>query len=358
MNQWFSPFMSRRRFTQLLGLSLLAPEVWAGTQPDSGQGSSDAGGNPSTADDNALSPPPLDKMSVMLDWYVNPSHGPLIVAARKGLFKEYGLDVELSTPADPSAPPKLVAAGRSDLAVSYQPQLHLQVDQGLPLRRVGTLIGTPLNIVMTRADSGIEQLSDLKGKRIGYSVGGVEEVLLEAMLNHADLTREDVELVNVNFSLTPALISGRVDAVTGAFRNFEPAQMAQEGVKGHPFYIEEEGVPIYDELILVANGNSLPEQRDRISRFLKAVEFATMWIINHPEESWEVFRSWDASLDNEVNRQAWRASLPRFALRPAAVDVRRYQEFGQFLQERGAIEQTASLDQLTVDVNRTPAEQE
>ncbi|QEL12790.1 ABC transporter ATP-binding protein [Kushneria phosphatilytica] len=348
--------MSRRRVTQLLGLSLLAPRVWASEKSSGeGLGAASANGQGKTHSDNALSPPPLDTMNVMLDWYVNPSHGPLVVAAQKGLFEEYGLDVQLSTPADPSAPPKLVAAGRSDLAVSYQPQLHLQVDQGLPILRVGTLIGTPLNILMTRADGSVQQLSDLKGKKIGYSVGGVEEVLLEAMLHHAGLTMEDVELVNVNFSLTPALISGRVDAVTGAFRNFEPAQMAQEGVKGHPFYIEEEGVPLYDELILVANAEALPKQRDRISRFLKAVEFATMWIINHPEESWEVFKSWDASLDNEVNRKAWDASLPRFALRPAAVDARRYQEFGQFLKERGAIEKTASLEELAVDVNRIPS---
>ena len=67
----------------------------------------------------------------MLDWFVNPDHGPLIIAEEKGFFATQGLDVELIVaPADPNDPPKLVAAGRADIAVSYQPQLHLQVEAG------------------------------------------------------------------------------------------------------------------------------------------------------------------------------------------------------------------------------------
>ncbi len=131
------------------------------------------------AGDNAsapLSPPPEASLRLMLDWYVNPSHGPIIIAQQKGFFRDLGLKVTIDTPADPTAPPKLVAAGREDLALGYQPQLHLQVDEGLPVKRVGTLIGTPLNVLMVRADSDIHAFSDLKGKRVGYSVGGVEEV--------------------------------------------------------------------------------------------------------------------------------------------------------------------------------------
>ncbi|MFC0268353.1 ABC transporter substrate-binding protein [Kushneria aurantia] len=298
-----------------------------------------------------LSPPPAETLNLMLDWYVNPTHAPIIVAQEKGFFADRGLEVNISAPADPTAPPKLVAAGREDLALSYQPQLHLQVDQGLPVKRVGTLIATPLNVLMVRADSDIEQFSDLKGKKVGYSVGGVEEVLLEAMLNNAGLSMDDIEPVNVNFALTPALISGRVDAVTGAFRNFEPAQLAQEGVEGRPFFIEEQGIPLYDELIFIANRNGLEQRREAISRFLAAVEQATMWIINHPDEGWEVFKGYDPTLDNEVNRRAWQASLPRFALRPAALDTGRYRQFEQFLFERGAIDSLTPVSQLAEDVN-------
>ncbi|WP_204352845.1 ABC transporter substrate-binding protein [Salinicola peritrichatus] len=301
--------------------------------------------------DDDLAPPQMIPLSVMLDWYANPDHAPLIVAKQRGLFEKRGLDVDIQSPADPSVPPKLVAAGRVDLALSYQPQLHLQVDQGLPVVRVGTLIATPLNALLVRADSGIDDLSQLAGKKVGYSVGGVEEVLLAAMLEHNGLSLDDIEMVNVNFSLTPALISEKVDAVTGAFRNFELAQMKQEGVDGKAFYIEEEGVPTYDELIFVANRDTLDQHRDAYRRFMDAVAEATAWIINHPDEAWQSFIAYDPALDTPLNAAAWKATLPRFALRPAALDAKRYRDFEAFLLERGQIKAQSPISRLAVDLS-------
>ena len=124
-----------------------------------------------------------DKMTVLLDWFVNPDHGPLIIAQEKGYFADQGLEVEIIAPADPSAPPKLVAAGQADLAISYQPQLHLQIAEGLPLVRVGTLVATPLNCLLVLDDGPIKTLANLKGGKIGFSVAGVEEALLTGMLS-------------------------------------------------------------------------------------------------------------------------------------------------------------------------------
>ena len=188
-----------------------------------------------------------DKMTLLLDWFVNPDHGPIIIAEENGYFADEGLEVEVVAPADPSAPPRLVAAGQADLAVSYQPQLHLQIHEGLPLKRVGTLVATPLNCLLVLKDGPIQELSDLKGKKIGFSVAGVEEAVLQAMLGEHGVTPSDIEMINVNFSLSPSLMSGQVDAVIGAFRNFELNQMEIEGVEGRCFYVEEEGVPSYDE---------------------------------------------------------------------------------------------------------------
>lgn len=201
-----------------------------------------------------------DKMTLMLDWFVNPDHGPIVIAEEKGFFAEQGLEVEVIAPADPSDPPKMAAAGRADLAVSYQPQLHLQVQEGLPLKRVGTLVATPLNCLLVLEDGPIKSVADLKGRKIGFSVAGVEEALLTAILGKHGLTLDDVELVNVNWSLSPALMAGQVDAVIGAYRNFELNQMEIENRPGRCFYVEEEGVPSYDELIYVAN----PEDRKSV----------------------------------------------------------------------------------------------
>ena len=101
-----------------------------------------------------------DKLTVLLDWFVNPDHAPLVIAREQGFFAEHGLEVELIAPADPNDPPKLVAAGQADIAVSYQPQLHLQVAEGLPLRRIGTAVATPLNSLVVLADGPIEGIAD------------------------------------------------------------------------------------------------------------------------------------------------------------------------------------------------------
>ncbi|HYH40073.1 MAG TPA: ABC transporter substrate-binding protein [Azospirillum sp.] len=287
-----------------------------------------------------------DKMTVLLDWFVNPDHAPLVVAKELGFFKDAGLEVELVAPADPNDPPKLVAAGKAELAVSYQPQLQVQVGEGLPLVRVGTLVSTPLNSLVVLADGPVKSVKDLKGRKIGFSVGGFEDALLGAMLEKAGLSLKDVTLVNVNFSLSPSILSGQVDAVIGAFRNFELNQMAIEKRPGRAFYPEEEGVPAYDELILVANRANAADPR--LPKFLAAVERAVLYILNHPEEAHAAFTKGRPELNDELNRRAWADTLPRFSHSPAALDAGRYARFAAFLKARGLIKEALPVDAYAV----------
>ncbi|HAO31884.1 MAG TPA: ABC transporter ATP-binding protein [Candidatus Competibacteraceae bacterium] len=296
-----------------LGLIVLAPSAWAGEQPSPG----------------------MKKLTVMLDWFVNPDHAALVVAQERGFFAAQGLEVELQTPADPNDPPKLAAAGKVDLAVSYQPQLFIQVNAGLPIKRIGTLVSTPLNSLVVLKDGPVKSLADLKGHKIGYSVGGFEEALLKAMLGKAGLKPQDVTLVNVNFSLSPALMSKQVDAVIGAFRNFELNQLDLAKKPGRAFYPEEEGIPPYDELVLVANRDKLNDGRYR--QFLTGLEYATLYLLNHPDDAWKAFITKHKDLDDELNRRAWRDTLPRLARRPAALDEGGYKRFAQFLAKQGVI---------------------
>ncbi len=289
-----------------------------------------------------------DKMTLMLDWFINPDHGPIILADEKGFFADAGLEVEIVPPADPADPPKMAAAGRADLAVAYQPQLHLQIHQGLTLKRVGTLVATPLNCLLVQQDGPVESLADLRGRKIGYSVAGVEEAILGALLRANGLSLDDVELINVNWALSPALMSGQVDAVIGAYRNFELNQMEIEGHPGHCFYVEEEGLPAYDELIYVANPETM--DKDMIARFLGATERATQYILNHPEESWEIFAGTSSELQNALNERAWADTYPRFATRPAALDEGRYRAFETFLHEANLIPDQNPVGDIAIDV--------
>ena len=291
-----------------------------------------------------------EKITVLLDWFVNPDHAPLYVALEKGFFKDRGLEVELIAPSNPNDPPKLVAAGKADIAVSYQHQHQMQVDQGLPLVRIATLIATPLNSLVVLKDGPIHSIKDLKGKTIGYSVGGFETALLKVMLRKEGLGLEDVKLVNVNFSLSPSLFTGQADGVIGAFRNFELNQMAIEKRPGRAFLVEEFGVPAYDELILVANAKTITDPKLR--RFVDALEAGVQYLINHPQESWQLFiGNGRNNLDDELNRRAWQDTLSRFALRPGALDKNRYNRFARFLQQEKIVTKVPPLAAWAVELD-------
>jgi len=289
-----------------------------------------------------------DELTLILDWFVNPDHAPLIIAQEKGFYSNFGLKVNLIAPADPNSPPKLVAAGKAELAVSYQPQLHVQVAEGLPLIRIGTLVSTPLNSLVALKDGPIKEIADLKGKKIGFSVGGFEDAMLSVMLKKHGITIKDVELINVNFALSPSVISGNVDAVIGAFRNFELNQMDIVGKPGIAFYPEEEGVPPYDELIIVAKNNKVKDPR--FVKFIEAVEKGVHFLINHPDESWQLFIKVHQNLDDELNRRAWRDAIPRFALRPGALDRKRYHRFSKFLKKQGLIKNTPPVSEYAIEL--------
>lgn len=289
-----------------------------------------------------------DKLTVMLEWFVNPDHAPLVIAREQGLFAQAGLEVELVPPADPSAVPRLVSAKQADIGIHYQPNLYLDHAAGLPVVRFGTLVETPLNTITVLADGPIKTLADLKGRKVGFSVSGFEDAMLKRMLAGEDIGLDDIELINVNFALTSSLIGGQVDATVGGFRNFELTQIRLEGGKARSFFPEEHGVPVYDELIFITHADLVAD--DRLPRFLQAVEQAAIFLTNHPQEAWQLFIKAYPNLDDELNRQAFVDTFPRFAKRPAALDRARYRRFGAFLAESDLIEQAPAVEDLAVEI--------
>jgi putative hydroxymethylpyrimidine transport system substrate-binding protein len=288
--------------------------------------------------------------TLLLDWFINPDHGPIMVAQELGYFRAAGLDVTIVPPSDPNDPPRLVAAGRGDVAVSYPHRQIVQAAQDLPLLRIGSLIDTPLSTITVLADGPIKTLADLRGKKIGYSISGVELALLRTMLGSVGIGPTEFETVNVNFSLSPALLTKRVDAVIGAFRNFELFQLEIEGSKGRAFFLEEHGIPVHDALIFVAQRERARSRDPKLRAFLDAVERGAQFATNSPEESWRLFIKGRANLDNELNRRAWGATLTRFAHSPAALDPTRELRFAEFLFKNGLIAKVPPIDAIAIQL--------
>jgi putative hydroxymethylpyrimidine transport system substrate-binding protein len=299
--------------------------------------------------------PKLQKLTVMLDWFPNPDHAPLIIAQQQGFFKEQGLDVELIGPADPTDPPKMVAAGKADIAITYEPDYMQQVDQGLPLIRVGTLIDKPLNCLVALKESGIKTLADLKGKRIGTSSGGISAIMLRTMLAKDGLTEKDVEIVNVKYGLTQALLSHKVDAVTGMMRNFEVPQLEQKDKQVVTFFPEENGVPNYSELVFVTNTSKTADAR--MPKFLAAVKKGVRYLDEHPDDAWKLFAKKYPEANNKVNHEAWFATIPYFAEEPAVANNEEWDLFAGFMLRHKLITKKQTTTRYSLALNLSPSYQ-
>ncbi|PIM83911.1 ABC transporter substrate-binding protein [Raoultella planticola] len=289
-----------------------------------------------------------EKLTLVLDWYINPDHAPIMVAEQIGAFKAQGLDVKIVPPSDPALPPRLVAAGQADLAITYQPQVHFFADEGLPLVRVGTLINSPLNTVIA-LDKSIKTPADLKGKKVGYSVSGIEQATLATMAQHAHIDPQSIKLINVNFQLTSALLAGQVDAVIGGYRNIEALELKLQGKDPQMMNVEDFGVPAYDELVIVANRDEI--HAAKIKKFLVALQEGVTYLRAHPQETWQAFAAAHPELNTELNQQAWQQTAPLFAGNPAALDKARYEAYEQFLYNNKLVKKITPLTHYAVELH-------
>ncbi|GAN82102.1 ABC transporter substrate-binding protein [Acidocella aminolytica] len=289
------------------------------------------------------------KFTLILDWFINPDHAPLFAAKYCGAYENAGLDVKLIAPTDPDVPPRLVAAGKADAALTYQTQLYLLVNQSLPVRRTGTLINKPLNTLTALKRRGITKLTDLKGRKVGYSVAGVEPVIIGAMLKHVGMSLKDIQLVNVNFELVSALRSNEVDAVIGTYRTYEDIQLAQEGLDPVIFLPEDYGVPPSDELILLSNANEL--KNPALPAFLGALKQGVAALKADPDGMLKKFLKENPSLNDKLDIASWHALPPYFDNDPAALDAKRYETYRDFLFENGVIKQKLPLGKYAVTVS-------
>ena len=289
-----------------------------------------------------------EKITCMLDWYPNPDHVPLYLAQSEGLFAAQGLEVDLQVPADPNDPLKLVAAGQVDFAVSYQPSVIMAAAEGLPVISLGALVQHPLSCILFLEESGIKTPADFKGRRIGYSVEPLYRVLLEAVAETAGLGKGDYQAIRVGFNLAPPLLTGQVDAVVGAFRNYEAIQVELEGRKIGILSLEEHGVPDFYELVIIANPDRLDKNPELAKKFMTALAAGIDLTMSKPKTSLEAFLKLHPDLRDELNRRSFEATLPFFNGSPAQ-DPKRWQDLQAFMLKRGLIKQARPVEELVWD---------
>jgi putative hydroxymethylpyrimidine transport system substrate-binding protein len=232
------------------------------------------------------------------------------MAQKRGYFSEAGLDVGIHAPAEAAAPIKLLAAGRTDLAISYEPEVLLAREQGLDVRAVAALVNRPLTSMIWLKKSGIGGIADLRGKTIATAGIPYQDAYLKTILARAKLTPSDVHSVNVGFSLLPAIVSGRAQAMLGGFLNVEGVDLRLRGQRPVVTPVDRLGVPTYDELVLVARGKQLEEDPEPIRLFVAALARGTAAAAGDPQATTKTLLEANPDLDPKLTRAEVAKTLP------------------------------------------------
>ncbi|AIM15001.1 ABC transporter substrate-binding protein [Bacillus sp. X1(2014)] len=255
----------------------------------------------------------LEKVTLMLDWYPNAVHSFLFMAKEKGYFKEQGLDVDIQMPADTNDPLKLVAAGKVDMAISYQPQVIVARAEDIPVQSFAAIVRKPLNHIMVHDNSSIQSPKDLAGKKVGYPSIPLDEAIIQTMVAADGGNADKVEMVDVGWDLIPALATKKTDALMGAYINHEKLLLEKEGYPIRTFDPADYGVPNYYELVMVASEKGLQEKPEVFRKFMKAATKGQKYVTEHPEEALELLiKQEDKSspLDKEIEKKSLEILLP------------------------------------------------
>jgi putative hydroxymethylpyrimidine transport system substrate-binding protein len=289
--------------------------------------------------------------NLTLDFYPNPDHAGIYMAQKLGFFEEAGLDVGIDTPSDPAAPMKQVAAGRSDLAISYEPEVALAREQGLDVVAVAALVDRPLTSMIWLQKSGIKGVADLKGKTIATAGIPYQDAFLKTILARADLSPDDVKAVNVGFGLLPALVGGSAQAMLGGFVNVEGVDLRERGKFPVVAPVDELGVPTYDELVLVARRQSLEEDPEELRLFLAALERGTEAAVERPNAATEAITDANPDLEPKLAAAEVKATLPLLGARTRGqpygyMDPQEWATFVGWMRDNGLIESLPEPSEL------------
>jgi len=299
------------------------------------------------SEDVSASTEPFD---LALDFYPNADHAGIYLGEKLGYFKDAGLDLKIATPTNPADPIKQVAAGRADLAISYEPEVVLAREQGLDVVAVGALVNRPLTSMIWLKSSGIHGVGGLRGKTIATAGIPYQQAFLQTILSRANLSQGDVKAVNVGLGLLPALLSGKAQAMLGGYSNIEGVDLAQRGKAPQVTPVDKLGVPSYDELVLVAQGQRLNDDPEAIRLFIAALARGTSAALANPGQATQAVLSANDALDPKVTAAQIKATLPLLASEKGKpygyMDPQKWKTFVGWMRDNDLIQSLPSPSEL------------
>lgn len=285
-----------------------------------------------------------DKVSLILDYFPNADHAGIYAAQSTGAFRDARLDVEVQTPSDPAAPVKLLAAGKVDLAISYEPEVLLARDRGLRVVSIGAIVQKPLTSLISIGRNTITDPAQLEGKTIGTAGIPYQSAYLKAIAEQAGVPEGSYREINVGFNLTQSMLSKRADATLGSFWNYEGVQLERSGRDPEILRMEKLGVPTYNELVVVVREEDARERGPVLRRFMQALARGHEALREDPSTGIRPLLRANPDLDRGLQAAVVDATLPVFfpedEERPFGYqDTVAWQRYGRWMTEQGLLKQ-------------------
>jgi NitT/TauT family transport system substrate-binding protein len=225
------------------------------------------------------------------------------IAKDQDFFGKNGLNVTLRKYDSGAAALEGTVNGEADIAVGISEfPLVTKAFQNARVRAIGNIDKGDFIYLVARRDQGIVDVSDLKGKKIGTTIGTVAEFHLGRFLMLHGMTLRDITLVNVK---TPEgwiedVAKGDIDAIVTAqpYANAARDRLGDNAVT----WPVQSSQPLYG--LIICPDEWLSTHPGQAGRFLRALTQAEEYLHSHPSEARAVVQKW-LDLDSGYMDTVW-----------------------------------------------------
>jgi NitT/TauT family transport system substrate-binding protein len=246
------------------------------------------------------SPGPPEKVSIAISTNLNPAL--VHIAQAKGFFREEGLDATIQLYTFGKAALEALLNGKADFATAADTPIMFAMMKDAKLSILATIqTSTKNEAVVARKDRGITSAADLKGRRVGVSLGTSGDYFFDSYLVLEGLARKDVDIIDLNpEEMTDSLVQGKVDAVA----TWNPLVTNLGTVLG------DNGITLrnqsaYTGTFIIVSSQGFPEQRpEAVRRLLLALAKAESFVAASPVEAKQIMSEF-CGMDRELLSDIW-----------------------------------------------------
>jgi NitT/TauT family transport system substrate-binding protein/putative hydroxymethylpyrimidine transport system substrate-binding protein len=288
-------------------------------------------------------PGALRGATLVLDFQPNAVHAGIYAALREGYYRDAGLDLDVREPSASTDAPKLLEAGRAQLAILDIHDLGLARERNLELVGVMPIVQRPLASVIAADREAVRRPRDLEGQTVGVTGLPSDDAVLDSVLESDGSRPDSIRRVTIGFQAVSSLAAGKVAAAT-AFWNAEGVTLRRQGVPIRVFRVDDFGAPRYPELVLVTTDETLNEDRGLVQRVVGATRRGYALATRDPARALRHLEAADPSLEGRGQAAELRALEGVHAFEPVGrFDRRALDAWAGWEVERGILERRPAV---------------